>query len=74
MIERLVYHHDGKWMLALGGDHKGFALVVDTRENKIVSEEKTPANHVHDFAMNQASDKIYVAGHNHITVHDLISS
>lgn len=72
MIERLIYHPDGDWMLALGGDHKGFALVVDTKEKKIVSEEKTPANHVHDFAMNETSDKIYVAAHNHVTVHDLV--
>ena len=65
IVERLMFHPKGDWMLAMGGDHKGFALVVDTSENKIVSEVKTPANHAHDFTWNEEGDRIYVASLSH---------
>ncbi len=73
IVERIHYHPGGKWLLAMGGDHKGLALVVDTATNKIVSETRTPANHAHDFAFTDAGDGIYVAGHNHLTAHDLVA-
>ena len=73
MVERVHYHPDGKWLLALGGDHKGLAMIVDTTTHKIVTETRTPANHAHDFSFNENADRIYVAGHNHLTVHDLLS-
>ncbi len=71
MVTRIHYHPEGKWLLALGGDHKGLAMIVDTTANKIVTETRTPANHAHDFVFNESADRIYVAGHNHVTVHDL---
>ena len=74
MVERIHYHPDGKWLLALGGDHKGLAMIVDTSTHKIVTETRTPANHAHDFVFNESADRIYVAGHNHLTVHDLRSA
>jgi WD40 repeat protein len=74
MVERIHYHPEEKWLLALGGDHKGLAMIVDTTTHKIVTESRTPANHAHDFVFNDSADRIYVAGHNQVTVHDLRTS
>lgn len=71
IVEKIAYHPGGKWFLAMGGDHKGLALVVDTATRKITTETRTPANHAHDFAFNDTHDGIFVAGHNHLTVHSL---
>ena len=73
IVERIHYHPEGNWLLAMGGDHKGLALVVDTRTRKIVSEARTPANHAHDFAFTDARDGICVAGHHQVTAHHFVA-
>lgn len=67
LVERLAFHPQGQWLLGCGGDHGGFAIVIDPATRKIAYEGKAPF-HVHDFALTESSDRIIVAGHNGLAV------
>ena len=67
LVERLVFHDDGQWLLAAGGDHGGFIKFLDLSEQKILKQEKTPM-HVHDLALNATQDTAIAVGHRKIVV------
>ena len=67
LVERLAFHPQGDWLLAAGGAHDGFVFFLDLRGKKTLKAEKVPT-HVHDVALNEACDTLYVAGHGRLTV------
>ena len=73
LVERIDFHPEGKWLLACGGDHKGFAILIDPLTRKILHEGKAPF-HVHDFALNEAHDRFIVAGHNGLAVQEIVTA
>ena len=70
LVETLKFHHEGKWLLGAGGDHKGFLLFMDLAANKYIREEDAKM-HVHEFALSESSDTIYAVGHNSIAVWEM---
>ncbi len=70
LVETLKYHHEGKWLLAAGGDNSGFLLFCDLETGKFIQEEDTKM-HIHEFALNETSDTIYAVAHNNIAVWDM---
>jgi WD40 repeat protein len=65
--ERLVFHPENKWLLAAGGDHKGFYQFFDLATNKSIKHDKAPM-HIHDMVFDADTDKIYAVGHGKIVV------
>jgi WD40 repeat protein len=70
LVETLKFHHEGKWLLGAGGDHGGFLLFMDLASGKYIREEDAKM-HIHEFALNESSDKIYAVGHNNMAVWEL---
>jgi hypothetical protein len=67
IVQRLDFHPQSKWLLAYGGDNAGFAILIEPTTRKIAYEGKAPF-HVHDFVVNEAADRVIVAGHNGLAV------
>jgi WD40 repeat protein len=67
LVERLVFHPSADWLLACGGDHGGFAILIDPKTRKSIYEGKAPF-HVHDFALAESADRFIAAGHNGLAV------
>lgn len=65
--ERLVFHPNNKWLLAVGGDHGGFYQFFDLAENKLIKHDKAPM-HVHDVELDADAGEIYAVGHGKIVV------
>jgi WD40 repeat protein len=61
LVERLVFHPKGEWLLAAGGGNDGFLLFFDLKGPKALRQEKSPM-HVHSAALNEAADTVYTAG------------
>ena len=72
LVERMVFHPKGDWLLACGGDHKGFALFIDLAAGKTILEEKKPPFHVHDFALDPEGRSFLAVGHNQIGLLDCV--
>ena len=70
LVERLAFHPKGDWLLAAGGANDGFLMFLDVKAKKPLKQEKAPA-HVHDFALNEASDTLYTVGHGRVVVFTL---
>jgi WD40 repeat protein len=67
LVERLVFHPSGDWLLAAGGANDGFITFFDLAGKKIVAQEKVPM-HVHDVALNDEADTVYAVGDKKIAV------
>jgi WD40 repeat protein len=63
LVEHLLWHPEGDWIVAGGGDHNGWLLFIDPESKKIIREEKAPM-HIHEFAFNEKTDHIFAVGHN----------
>lgn len=70
LVESLRFHHKGDWLLAGGGDHGGFLLFFDLKKNEMIHEEDAKT-HVHELALDEASETIYAVGHQKISVWSL---
>ena len=62
VVEQMQYHPSGEWLLAVGGDHKGFVSFYDAATGKLMHQTRA-GEHVHAFAMNEAFDHIYTVHH-----------
>lgn len=71
LVERLIFHPEGKWLAAAGGDHGGALLFLDPSAGAILKEEKAPS-HLHDLAFNENTDRIYAAAHGKILAWELL--
>ncbi len=67
LVEQLVFHPEGKWLLGFGGDNAGFWQLYDLAEKKVIRSEKAPM-HVHAAALNDDATQVYAAGHEKIVV------
>lgn len=67
LVERLAFHPGGDWLMGAGGYTDGFLLFCDPTGTKTIAQAKTPM-YVHDFAMNEASDRLYAVGHHKIAL------
>jgi WD40 repeat protein len=70
LIETLAFDPEGRWLLGLGGDNGGLLQAYDLVEKKVVRSEKAPM-HIHAAVLNEASDKLFAAGHGRVVVWDL---
>lgn len=67
LIQQLHYHHEGKWLLASGGDNSGFLWFINPADNKTLHEEKAPM-HIHSVALSEGSDTIFACGHGKVAM------
>jgi WD40 repeat protein len=67
LVEHLEFHPKGDWLLGGGGANDGFFLFFDLKAKKALRQEKA-SMHIHTFALNEAADTIYAAGHNKIQI------
>jgi WD40 repeat protein len=65
LVERLEFHPGGDWLLGAGGYTDGFLLFCDPAGTKVLAQAKVPM-YVHDFAANEASDRLFAVGHRKI--------
>ncbi len=70
LVERLLFLPDGDRLLAVGGAHDGFLMLLDLKARSVTLQEKAPA-HVHDAALGDTPDLIFSGGHGRIVAHDL---
>jgi WD40 repeat protein len=70
LIEHLVIHPEGKWLLGLGGDNAGLWQLYDLAERKVIRSEKAPM-HVHAATLNDDATQLFSVGHGKIVVHQL---
>ena len=62
LIEQMMFHHSGEWLLAVGGDHKGFISFYNAATGKLMHQARA-GEHVHAFAVNESFDRIYTVHH-----------
>jgi WD40 repeat protein len=70
IINRLIWHPEGAWLLAVGGGGNGIALFHDVARNARVHQANLPM-HVHDAVFNEDFTTLYAVGHNKIVVAEL---
>jgi WD40 repeat protein len=63
LIEKLVFHPQGDWLLAAGGAGDGFFIFYDLKTKKAVQQHKMPM-HVHDVVLDDSAETAYAFGHN----------
>ncbi len=70
LITKLAFHPQGDWLVGAGGDSKGALVFFDAAGAKTLREESV-AMHVHRFVTNEAADRLYLVGHNKISIWEL---
>lgn len=70
LVEDLRFHPQGDWLLGAGGANDGFLMFFDLKGKKVLKQEKV-AMHVHELALNEAGDTIYVGGHGKILIFEM---
>lgn len=62
LVERLVFHPQGEWLLAAGGDNGGHLQFLQLAESKVLKQEKA-STHIHDLVLDESAETIYLAAH-----------
>jgi WD40 repeat protein len=70
LVEQLRFHPRGDWLLCAGGSNDGFLFFVDLPKNRVRRQEKVPM-HVHDVALDEQAETLYVAGHGRVLVYEM---
>ncbi len=70
LITRLAFHPKGDWLVGAGGDSKGGLVFFDAAGTKTLREESVPM-HVHKFTATDSMDRLYLAGHNKLSIWEL---
>jgi WD40 repeat protein len=70
LIEQLLFHPEGKWMLGVGGDNGGLIQAYDLAEKKVTRSDRAPM-HIHAAALNEDATKLFAAGHGKIAVWEI---
>lgn len=65
LIEQLLFHPEGKWLVGLGGDNGGLVQFYDLAERKVIKSDKAPM-HIHAAALSEDAKYLYAAGHSKI--------
>lgn len=66
LAEHLAFDPAGKWLLSSGGAGDGFASFYSVETGKLLHQDKI-AMHVHQLALNEASDTLFAVGHHKIS-------
>jgi WD40 repeat protein len=67
LVEQLIFHPSGNWLLGFGGDNAGFWQQYDLAEKKVATSEKAPM-HVHAAVFNDDATQLFSVGHGKIVV------
>jgi WD40 repeat protein len=70
LVEQLLFHPEGKWLLAVGGDNGGLIQAYDVGEKKVTHSDKAPM-HIHAAALNEDATRLFAAGHGKIAVWEI---
>jgi WD40 repeat protein len=70
LVEHLEYLPDSDLLLGAGGAGDGFLLFFNLKDKKVVRQEKAPM-HIHDVALNEASDMLYTVGYGKMVVFEM---
>jgi WD40 repeat protein len=62
LIEKIIWAPDARWILTLGGDHKGFLTFYDMESGEMLHQAGNDG-HIHDAAMDESFSTIYLAAH-----------
>ncbi len=65
LVEQMVWMPDGKRLLTVGGDHKGFLTFYDVGSGELLHQEGT-GGHLHGVAIARDWQTLAVAGHQSI--------
>ncbi len=65
LIERLVFHPGGEWLLGAGGYSDGVLLFCDVEAKRVLSQAKAPM-YVHDFDLDQCTSTLFAVGHHRL--------
>jgi len=71
LVEHLVFHPRGDWLLAAGGYSDGFFLFCGPDAKKVLSQVKVPM-YVHDIDLNKDGNQVYAAGHHKVALLGLL--
>lgn len=70
LVEQLLFHPEGKWLLGVGGDNGGLIQAYDLAEKKVTRSDKAPM-HIHAAALNEDATRLFAAGHGKIAVWEI---
>jgi WD40 repeat protein len=70
LVEHLVFHPEGKWLVALGGDNGGLIQFYDLAEKKVFKSDKAPM-HVHAAALSEDGKQLFAAGHSKVVAWEI---
>lgn len=73
LIEFLMFHPKGDWLLAAGGEGKGLLAFIDPVEKKIVTENETPM-HMHKIVLDENGARLFAAGHKKFAVFKVVEN
>jgi WD40 repeat protein len=72
LVERLLFHPAGEWLLAAGGDNGGFMHFFDLAAGKPLHQTTAPM-HVHSLVPNEDGTTLYSVGNERLVVWELKS-
>jgi WD40 repeat protein len=70
LIQQLAFHHEGRWLVGVGGAGGGLMQFYDLAEKKIVKADKAPM-HIHAISLSEDSSKLFAAGHGKLAVWEI---
>ena len=70
LIEQIAFDPQGKWLLTVGGDHKGFITFYDQTSGEVL-HQMTASDHVHAAAVSEDFTRLYTAHHGRLIAWDL---
>ena len=73
LVERIAFAPDGDWLVAVGGDHKGFVSLLHPRTGEVL-DETGHDTHIHDVTLHPTEQKLITVGHNRCTTWSLAAS
>lgn len=73
IVNCLRYHPDNRWLCAVGGGGNGLVMIYDPTRRNMLHQGNLPM-HTHDVAFNSDHSRLYLAGHNKISVQEIRDS
>lgn len=65
LVEGIQYGESGKWLMACGGDHKGFLMILDAQTGESITEQAFDT-HIHDMWLDEKNRRVVTSGHQRI--------
>jgi WD40 repeat protein len=70
IVNRLQYHPQDEWLMAIGGGGNGLVMFYDTGRRAMIHQGNV-AMHVHEAVFNEDFTSLYAVGHQKIVVLEL---